>query len=64
MKNQRGSMRKKTQQDKKMTSQLSVNDVFHMQLVWILTTERKSVLRVEKVKGFNFLLLILSFYLL
>jgi hypothetical protein len=64
MKNQRGSMRKKTQQDKKMTSQLSVNDVFHMQLVWILTTERKSVLRVEKVKGLNFLLLILSFYLL
>ncbi len=26
-----------------MTSQLSGSDVFHVQLVWILTTKRKSI---------------------
>ena len=38
-----------------MTSQLSVNDVFQVQLVWILTTKRKSLLRVENGKDLNFL---------
>ncbi len=38
-----------------MTSLLSVNDVFHVQLVWILTTKRKSLLRVENVKGLKLL---------
>ncbi len=41
----------------KMTSQLSTNDVFHVQLVWIQTTKCKSLLRVENSKGLNFLLL-------
>jgi hypothetical protein len=34
---------------------MSANDVFHMQLVWILTTKRKSLLRGENVKGYNLL---------
>ena len=38
-----------------MTSLLSVNDVFHVQLVWILATKCKSLLRVENVKGLNLL---------
>ncbi len=44
-------------------TQLSANDAFHVQLVWILTTKRTSLLRVENGKGLNFLLLWLCFYL-
>jgi hypothetical protein len=45
-----------------MASLLSVNDVFHVQLVWILTTKRKSLLRVENVIGFKSPLLFLCLY--
>jgi hypothetical protein len=51
MKNQHGLMRKKPLNSIKNDPQLSANDVFHVQVVWILTTKRKSLLRVENVKG-------------
>ncbi len=44
-----------------MTSQLSGSDVFHVQLVWILTTKRKSVVESGEWLGIEFPLTMIVF---
>ncbi len=61
MKNHRGSMRKNLNRVKNDLS-IEWERCIHVQLVWILTTKRKSLLRVEKNKGLICLLLWLSYY--
>jgi hypothetical protein len=46
-----------------MTSLLSGSDVFHMQLVWILTTKRESFVESGESYGINFPLTMIVFLL-
>jgi hypothetical protein len=47
-----------------MTSLLSGSDVFHMQLVWILPTKRKSFVESGESKGIKLPLTMIKFLLI